>query len=620
MSRHSNRWSRAVSTASRSTCSAGPPAATSSSTGSSFPPATSPQGLFSGKRGAPGLHAKVIGDLTGRPVDAGSLLPGSAHDTRAFRESGLAKTYEEHLTGNGPSLISECGYIGVVPLTPDKKPEYRDLTPTELLFNRQEMGDLRPAPLRPRLGHSHRQSPPGAQRLRALSRLKQAQCVRRRRSGSCAYSCRNAGFSPPSSAPSRVAVPWDNRGLARLRFPSRSSRVRNSCSPRTRRKLHMRVRYAEAASRSLPAGRDGDELCRFNRARAGMEVLTSGGVWGDVPSWISSGATLFALLFAAVAAVAARRTYRIESERDRTNRALRLEQEAYGRRSQASLISVWWGVDAAPGTWGAFVRNASGAPVFQVSCTVLRPDDGEELAKAFHAVVPPSLVALFEDFGSEVTLANSSFNIAFCRVRISFTDAAGIRWERNEYGRLTELRSIVTMKSDLHRARALELFASNFQNAYGVEVAFEVDPDRHPQKQFMADVTAPEAADALICPHDWIGALNERDHLEPLTLSPMHSDAFESWALDAFQHDGHLFGIPISTDTVTLFRNTAFVPDVPATFEQLIATGQKLCDDGTVQEVLAAGIGADGDPFQTWPMFTSLWDASLVDPGRLTTW
>jgi hypothetical protein len=27
--------------------------------------------------------------------------------------------------------------IGVVPLTPYKKPEYRDLTPAELLFNRQ---------------------------------------------------------------------------------------------------------------------------------------------------------------------------------------------------------------------------------------------------------------------------------------------------------------------------------------------------------------------------------------------------------------------------------------------------------------------------------------------------
>ncbi|THV29658.1 transposase family protein [Glycomyces paridis] len=98
---------------------------------------TSPKGLLSGKRGAPGLNAQIVCDLHRRPVDAGILLPGSAHDARAFRDSGLAKTYEQHLTGNGPSLIGACGYIGIVPLTPFKKLEYRELTAAELLFNRQ---------------------------------------------------------------------------------------------------------------------------------------------------------------------------------------------------------------------------------------------------------------------------------------------------------------------------------------------------------------------------------------------------------------------------------------------------------------------------------------------------
>jgi hypothetical protein len=39
---------------------------------------------------------------------------------RTFREPGPAKAYEQHLTGNGPSLIGDCGYIGVAPLTPYK--------------------------------------------------------------------------------------------------------------------------------------------------------------------------------------------------------------------------------------------------------------------------------------------------------------------------------------------------------------------------------------------------------------------------------------------------------------------------------------------------------------------
>lgn len=94
-------------------------------------------GLFSGKRLAPGLNTQVITDLGGRVVDAGRVLPGSVHDTKALADSGLAKSYDVHLTGKGPSMIGDCGYLGVVPLTPYRKPEYRDLTDTELLFNRQ---------------------------------------------------------------------------------------------------------------------------------------------------------------------------------------------------------------------------------------------------------------------------------------------------------------------------------------------------------------------------------------------------------------------------------------------------------------------------------------------------
>jgi hypothetical protein len=55
---------------------------------------------------------------------------------RTFRGPGLARAYEQHLTGNGPSVIGDCSYIGVVPLTLYKKPECRDLTPAELLHRR----------------------------------------------------------------------------------------------------------------------------------------------------------------------------------------------------------------------------------------------------------------------------------------------------------------------------------------------------------------------------------------------------------------------------------------------------------------------------------------------------
>ena len=98
---------------------------------------TDPPGLFSGKRNTPGANALLVTDLRGRPVDAGQVLVGSVHDARALVDSGLAKAYEQHLTGHGPSMIGDCGFIGVVPLTPFRKPAYRELTVAERWFNRQ---------------------------------------------------------------------------------------------------------------------------------------------------------------------------------------------------------------------------------------------------------------------------------------------------------------------------------------------------------------------------------------------------------------------------------------------------------------------------------------------------
>lgn len=332
---------------------------------------------------------------------------------------------------------------------------------------------------------------------------------------------------------------------------------------------------------------------------------TSASLWGTIPEWVQSGATILALIFAAVAAVAARRTYQIESERDKTNSATRQEQYSYIRRSQASLVSAWWGRSEETRHWGAYIRNASGAPIFQVSCTTLRLDDAIEVAKGFHSVVPPSLVAQFDPLNLNTERDDSHLNTVLYRVKISFTDAAGVRWERNEYGRLSELRPLLRMKSDAGRASALTLFAENFQSAYGVKVSFQVDPDGYPQDKFMTDVSDSEIADAFICPHDWIGALIESDTIEPLVISPIHRAAFANWTLESFSYDGSLYGIPTATDTVSLIRNTDLIPEAPTTFEELIEIGQSLCDDGITSMVLTTGIGMEGDPFQTWPVFTS---------------
>jgi arabinogalactan oligomer / maltooligosaccharide transport system substrate-binding protein len=172
--------------------------------------------------------------------------------------------------------------------------------------------------------------------------------------------------------------------------------------------------------------------------------------WGDVPTWISAVVTLLALAFAAVAAVAARRTYMIESERDRINAQARQAQDAYLRRAQAALMSAWWS-DADS---GAYVRNASDSPAYQAFLTVYN-DTSHSVAKLDLPVVPPSDHAIMH----QVELGQIVIGY---RVSLTFTDSSGVRWERDRYGHLIELDPRVVIRTSSEVASVLSALPPTF--------------------------------------------------------------------------------------------------------------------------------------------------------------
>ncbi|WP_159037275.1 sugar ABC transporter substrate-binding protein [Streptomyces specialis] len=311
-------------------------------------------------------------------------------------------------------------------------------------------------------------------------------------------------------------------------------------------------------------------------------------------------ATVLALVFAAIAAVAARRTYSIESERDRVNMLERHAQVAYSRRTQAALVSVWWG--SKDGRWGAYVCNASETPVYQAHLTILDPDMHGDAAKTQFPVVPPCADAEFFPIAVD---DHSLVDSAVRRVKLSFTDAAGVRWIRTEHGRLIELPSGLRIRADPDRADVLTRFHEDFRAAYGVTITFETAVDSDPLAQFLSEAGTGQVVDGLICPHDWIGSLSSREAIDPIVLSAQHRAAFPPWVLRALTFDNRLWGLPMTVDTVALVRNTALAPEIPATFEEMTATGRSLFRSGRVSEVLAVRVSEHGDPFQIWPLFTS---------------
>lgn len=336
--------------------------------------------------------------------------------------------------------------------------------------------------------------------------------------------------------------------------------------------------------------------------------------WGDVPSWLSATVSLAALIFALVAVVVARRTYQLESERDRVNVEARRKQDAFDRRTQAALVSAWWAKEdvhpAVKGesSWAVHLRNASDTPVYKVHMTIMGTGSRAK-RKAFELpLVPPTNAPMVFPIKMPGIKANSDLDatgypLADYRVSLRFTDAAGVRWIRDEYGYLRELEPNLLMWTSPEVAAVVTPFMTEFLATYGVTAKCDTTLiEAELEKHFIETVSGP---DILIGPHDWVGSLVSNGLVEPITLSDQRRKSFVPEHLDAFSFEGELYAIPSSLDTVALIRNTDLVPDSPETIEELLAVAQELHDRSMVTEIMAVPVGVLGDPFHIWPMFTS---------------
>jgi arabinogalactan oligomer / maltooligosaccharide transport system substrate-binding protein len=361
--------------------------------------------------------------------------------------------------------------------------------------------------------------------------------------------------------------------------------------------------------------------------------------WGDVPSWINSIATILALLFAALAVVAGQRVYRIESERDRVAAEAREQQAAFLRRTQAALVSAWWGWQPADpggqraGRWGAFVRNASETPVYQASLTMLDIHDPDVSERFDLAIVPPGTEPVFypsglngasgdgdRPAGAGWPVQDGQHAVDY-RVEVAFTDSTGVRWIRDQQGRLSELRPEVLIWADERRAAALRRHAADFLTAHGVKLRFRTDRIETLRQELISPAGPDEMPDAVVGPHDWIGDLVRHGVIEPLALSHRRRAGFVPMAVEAMTYQNELYGVPYALDSAVLLRNTDLVPEAPTTFEEMLSDGERLRAAGRADETFVMQVGPDGDPYYMYPVLVAAggWLFGRDHEGRLDT-
>ena len=126
--------------------------------------------------------------------------------------------------------------------------------------------------------------------------------------------------------------------------------------------------------------------------------------------------------------------------------------------------------------------------------------------------------------------------------------------------------------------------AASFEAAFGVPVTItKIDLGELKQKMLLAAPQG-EAADLIATlPHDQLGELAAGG-----VLADMSQFATEDYLADlseqarlAFTFNGRLFGLPVYSEGPALIINTDLVPEVPATYEDMIAKAQELTSGDT---------------------------------------
>ncbi len=156
--------------------------------------------------------------------------------------------------------------------------------------------------------------------------------------------------------------------------------------------------------------------------------------------------------------------------------------------------------------------------------------------------------------------------------------------------------------ADETRAPVLQQVAKSFEAAYGVPVEVQQVGFGDIRGKLATAGPKGEGPDIIIGAHDWLGELIQNGLIEPIVLPTNVVKDFDPVAIDAFSWGDQLYGLPYATECVALIYNKDLVPQVPATFEDLLAVAKKLTD----QEAGKYGfLIQEPDPYHTFALFSA---------------
>ena len=153
--------------------------------------------------------------------------------------------------------------------------------------------------------------------------------------------------------------------------------------------------------------------------------------------------------------------------------------------------------------------------------------------------------------------------------------------------------STLTVWVDAERVDALQGAADAYTEKTGVEVELVGKDNADIKDDFIQQVPTGEGPDITMGAHDWLGELATNGVVAPLELGDS-ADAFLPVALQASTYEGTVYMLPYAVENIAVLRNKALVPDAPTSFDDMVAKGTFVVEQG-----------AEGNPYHLYPFQTA---------------
>lgn len=158
--------------------------------------------------------------------------------------------------------------------------------------------------------------------------------------------------------------------------------------------------------------------------------------------------------------------------------------------------------------------------------------------------------------------------------------------------------------ADADRVEVLTPFADQFATDNGITVAVQEVGSGDIRDRMITAAPAGEGPDVIAGAHDWLGQLVSAGVVAPLDTAAVEGQ-FNEAAVQAFNYEGQIYGLPYAIENIALVRNTDLVPESPASFEEMVDISLQLLEDGQITLPLALQENGNGDPYHNYPIVTA---------------